>query len=94
MKGLPMHWLSTGRWQQVAAVAPVALAVFFFKYCKRSSPRQSTPPWPGVMGTSSGPAPLLPRGLQSKRKEGRNIWDGWSLVDHMARTMGTLRREP
>lgn len=30
VKGLPMHWLSTGRWQQVAAVAPVALAVFFF----------------------------------------------------------------
>lgn len=34
MKGLPMHCFSTGRWQQVAAVAPVALAViFFFKYC-------------------------------------------------------------
>lgn len=24
--------------------------------------------------------PLLPRGLEGKRKEGLNIWDGWSLV--------------
>lgn len=38
--------------------------------------------------------PLLPRGLQGKRKEGLNIWDGWSLVNPLARAMGTLRREP
>lgn len=38
--------------------------------------------------------PLLPRGLEAKRKEGWNIWDGWSLVDPMARAMGTLRRDP
>lgn len=47
MKGLPMHWLSTGRWQQVAAVAPVALTVFFFLSIVKGAP--PPPPCHGLV---------------------------------------------
>lgn len=65
------------RWQQVAAVAPVALAVIFFKvlYVK-GAPAIGLVSWEPVLGCT----PLLPRGLQGKRKEGLSIWDGGPLL--------------